>query len=78
MRNPADDESLTRKFMALAEKPLGRERAQNAVTVIKGVETMTNLGPLLATIIVPADDISRNCQLIGTRLGSFSKLGEWS
>jgi len=53
MRNPANDEDLTRKFMALSEKPLGRERAQKAVAVIRSVETMTNLGPLLAAVIVP-------------------------
>ena len=47
MLNPADDADLTRKFLALSESVLGKARAQRAIEVILGVETMSNLGTLL-------------------------------
>lgn len=50
MLNPARDMELTRKFLALSESVLGRERAQTAVELILGVDTMSNLGPLLAAL----------------------------
>ena len=47
MANPAGDAELTRKFLALAESVLGRERAQRAIEVILAVDTMPDLGNLL-------------------------------
>jgi 2-methylcitrate dehydratase len=45
--NPAGDADLTRKFLALSEGVLGRERAQSAIEVILAVDTMPDLGNLL-------------------------------
>jgi 2-methylcitrate dehydratase len=47
MLNPADDNELTRKFLALAAGVLGRERAQRAIEAILAVDTMPDLGALL-------------------------------
>jgi 2-methylcitrate dehydratase len=47
MLNPAGDNELTRKFLALAEGVLGRERAQRAIEAILAVDTMPDLGTLL-------------------------------
>jgi 2-methylcitrate dehydratase len=47
MLNPAGDADLTRKFLALSEGVLGRERAQRAIEVILAVDTMSDLGNLL-------------------------------
>jgi 2-methylcitrate dehydratase len=52
MRNPADDESLSRKFLALSEKPLGAERAKKAIEIIRRVESLTTLGDLIAAVSV--------------------------
>jgi len=52
MRNPADDANLARKFLALSEKVLGPDRAQRAVGIIRSVETMTDLGALVAAVSV--------------------------
>jgi 2-methylcitrate dehydratase PrpD len=50
MLNPAGDAELTRKFLALSETVLGRARAQRAVEVILGVDTMPDLGDLLNSL----------------------------
>jgi 2-methylcitrate dehydratase len=47
MLNPAGDRDLTKKFLALSEAALGRERAQKAIAVILAVDTMPDLGSLL-------------------------------
>jgi 2-methylcitrate dehydratase len=47
MLNPAGDAELTRKFLALSEAVLGRERAHAAIDVILAVDTMPDLGNLL-------------------------------
>jgi 2-methylcitrate dehydratase len=47
MLNPAGDAELTRKFLALSEAVLGRERARNAIEVVLAVDTMPDLGNLL-------------------------------
>jgi 2-methylcitrate dehydratase len=47
MLNPASDADLTRKFLALSEAVLGKERAQKAIEVILAVDTMPDLGGLL-------------------------------
>jgi len=47
MLNPAGDAELTRKFLALSEAVLGRERAQGAIEVILAADTMPDLGNLL-------------------------------
>lgn len=50
MLNPASDEQLARKFIPLAETVLSHERAEKAIDVILGVDTMPGLGPLLSAI----------------------------
>jgi 2-methylcitrate dehydratase len=45
--NPADDESLVKKFLALSENVLGKERAQRATEVILCVEALSDLGSLV-------------------------------
>jgi 2-methylcitrate dehydratase len=50
MRNPADDASLSKKFFALSEKPLGLQRAQRAAELIRSVDTLADLGVLLSAI----------------------------
>jgi 2-methylcitrate dehydratase len=50
MLNPADDAELTRKFLALSDSVLGRERAQRAIEAILAVDTMPDLGPLLEAL----------------------------
>jgi 2-methylcitrate dehydratase len=50
MLNPAGDADLTRKFLALSEGVLGRERAQRAIEVILAVDTMSDLGNLLSAL----------------------------
>jgi 2-methylcitrate dehydratase len=47
MLNPAGDAELTRKFLALADTVLGRERAQRAIEVILAVDTLPDLGNLV-------------------------------
>ena len=39
MENPADEEILGKKFLALSEKVLGKARAQKAIEVILSVES---------------------------------------
>ncbi len=53
MLNPAGDTELTRKFLALSESVLGRERAQKAIEVILAVETMSDPGNLLDALSPP-------------------------
>jgi 2-methylcitrate dehydratase len=50
MLNPASDDDLTRKFLALAEGMLGRARAEKAVEVVLAVDTMDDLGNLLSAL----------------------------
>jgi 2-methylcitrate dehydratase len=50
MLNPAGDAELTRKFLALSQAVLGRERAHGAIEVILAVDTMPDLGSLLNTL----------------------------
>lgn len=46
-QNPADDESIVRKFLALSENVLGKERAHRATEVILSIEAISDLGNLL-------------------------------
>jgi 2-methylcitrate dehydratase len=50
MRNPADDASLDRKFFALSERVLGLQRAQRAAQVLRSIDTLADLSPLLSAI----------------------------
>jgi 2-methylcitrate dehydratase len=50
MRNPADDATLSRKFLALAEKPLGAGRAQTAAQIIRTVDSVSDLSVLISAI----------------------------
>jgi 2-methylcitrate dehydratase len=50
VRNPADDASLTRKFVSNVEGVLGRDRADRAVETILQVDRMSGLGELLEAI----------------------------
>jgi 2-methylcitrate dehydratase len=52
MRNPADAAKLATKFLALSEKVLGPERAQRAISIIRSVETMTDLAALVTAVAV--------------------------
>jgi 2-methylcitrate dehydratase len=47
MLNPAGDAELTRKFLTLSEGVLGKARAQRAIEVILGLDTMPNLDGLM-------------------------------
>jgi len=47
MLNPAGDAELTRKFLALSENVLGKQRAQEAIQAVLAVDTMPDLGGLL-------------------------------
>ena len=49
-QNPADDESIMKKFLALSENILGKERARRATEVIFSVEAISDLGNLLETL----------------------------
>jgi len=50
MLNPADDGSLVKKFVTLAEGALGRARTQPAIDAVLSVERMPDLGNLLNAI----------------------------
>lgn len=50
MQNPADEEILGKKFLALSEKVLGRARAQKAIEVILSVDRSSNLKDLLSAV----------------------------
>ena len=50
MLNPADDASLTRKFLALSDSVLGRARAQQAIEMTLSVDTMPRLENFLTAI----------------------------
>jgi 2-methylcitrate dehydratase len=50
MLNPAGDADLTRKFLALTESVLGRDRAQRAVDVVLAVDSMPDLANLLKAL----------------------------
>jgi len=50
MENPADEEILGRKFLALSEKALGRARAQKAIDVILSVDRISDLKELLSAV----------------------------
>jgi 2-methylcitrate dehydratase len=50
MGNPADEEILGRKFMALSEKVLGRSRAQKAIDVILSADRISNMKDLLNAV----------------------------
>ena len=52
MENPADEEILGKKFLALSEKVLGRVRAQKAIEVILSVDRTSNLKDLLSAVAV--------------------------
>ena len=51
MRNPADDASLSRKFFALSESVLGRQRAERAAEVLRSVDSLTDLSVLLSAVV---------------------------
>ena len=50
LQNPADEGLLTRKFLALAEGVLGKQRAAKAPEVILSVDRMSNLSALLSAV----------------------------
>ena len=50
MRNPASDAALLKKFMSLAEKPLGKGRAESAAEALLFVDQVSDLGPLLGIL----------------------------
>jgi 2-methylcitrate dehydratase len=50
MLNPASDADLTKKFLALSESLLGRERAQRAIEVILAADTLTDLDELTRAV----------------------------
>jgi 2-methylcitrate dehydratase len=50
VRNPASDAALLKKFMSLAEKPLGKARAENAAEGLLFVDRVSDLGPLLQVL----------------------------
>jgi 2-methylcitrate dehydratase PrpD len=50
MLNPASDAELRRKFLALSEAVLGKERAEKAIEVILAVDTLPDLGNLLSAL----------------------------
>lgn len=50
MQNPADDARITKKFLALSENFLGKQRAQKAAEIILSVERVTDLRTLLSAI----------------------------
>jgi hypothetical protein len=41
---------LIKKFMSLAEKPLGRRRAESAAKALLSVDQLSELGPLLQVL----------------------------
>jgi len=54
LRNPADEEGLVKKFLALSENVLGKQRARRATEVILSVEALSDLSDLLNVISSPA------------------------
>ena len=50
MENPADEEILGKKFLPLAEKVLGKARAQKAIEVILSADRAANLKDLLSAV----------------------------
>ena len=50
MLNPAGDAELTRKFLTLSEGVLGKARAQKAIEVILGLDTLPDLAGLLSAL----------------------------
>ena len=53
--NPADETILGKKFLALAEEPLGRQRAVRAIEAILSTEKMVSLGGLLEAVTAPGN-----------------------
>ncbi len=50
MKNPADEASLVKKFLALSESVLGKDRAQRAAEVILSAEKLGGMGDLLKAV----------------------------
>jgi 2-methylcitrate dehydratase len=50
VRNPASDAALLKKFMALAEEPLGKGRAEAAAEALLYVDQLSDLGPLMGIL----------------------------
>jgi len=50
MENPANEEILGKKFLPLAEKALGKARAQKAIDVILSVDRALNLKELISAV----------------------------
>jgi len=50
VRNPASDAALVKKFMSLAEKPLGTTRSQNAAEALLLVDRLSDLGPVMQVL----------------------------
>ena len=50
VQNPADEESITKKFLALSESVLGKDRSHKAIETILSVETKTNLKDLVDVV----------------------------
>ena len=57
LQNPADEKILTKKFLALAEGVLGKQRAAKAPGVILSVDQMTSLGSLVSAVSPLAKDL---------------------
>ena len=50
IQNPAGEESLVKKFLALSENILGKDRAHRATEVILSAEKLSGLGELLDAV----------------------------
>jgi 2-methylcitrate dehydratase len=50
LQNPPDEESLVRKFLALSESILGKERSHKAAGIILGAEKIPDLEALLSAV----------------------------
>jgi len=51
LENPADEAILSKKFLALSEKALGKTRAEKAIEAILAVERTSNLKDLVRAVI---------------------------
>ncbi len=50
LENPPTDDMLVKKFMGLAQGPLGREKAEKAVDTILNVDQISDLGRLMSML----------------------------
>jgi len=54
LQNPPDEESLVRKFIALSENILGKERSHRATETILTAEKISDLKALLIAVSTPS------------------------